>query len=556
MHGARGVLRVVEVYGAALLAEEMEQTSRWLAENTTDARQLIDGLDALMRSCVQLPTYLERVLGGGRDLALVLLPLLNDLRAVRGAPLLSEGTLLSLNLSSEKAPAGRQQNAGEPKLTVPQLARRLRPKFQAGLLALIRGEGTKGGLGSLSEAATRLEAAATTVAVFQLWWVAGALIDALRAGGLQASVTVKRLLGQADRELRRLYELGEPAYAEHPPIELLNNLLFYVARAETHGERIDAVRSSFRLNELLPVDDSVEQERESLSAPSVRLMRTVAAAIKEDLGRVKDALDIYTRKGGPPEELAPQVELLKKIGDTLAVLGLGSMRELVQGELTRLADIIGRRTPAEQDKLIDIAATLIGIEDGLDDALVRLIMPPGAPAPGAETDPEFRQVTEAVLRECIVNLARIKDLVGQSLDPIADPVSADAAPALARGITAGLLLLGRNRAMEVMRRVGTHVAAILGPGARPRSEEFIDRLADAIVGIEYYMETLQAGRGDPWYMLDNAERCLSALDQTLAGDGHVLPPVLTTAAALPAAPAARPATDPELVALFIEEAGE
>ena len=41
-----------------------------------------------------------------------------------------------------------------------------------------------------------------------------------------------------------------------------------------------------------------------LSAPSVRLMRTVAAAIKEDLGRVKDALDLYTRKGGPPEELA------------------------------------------------------------------------------------------------------------------------------------------------------------------------------------------------------------------------------------------------------------
>jgi chemosensory pili system protein ChpA (sensor histidine kinase/response regulator) len=561
MHGARGVLRVVEVYGAALLAEEMEQTSCWLAENTTDARQLIDGLDALMRSCVQLPTYLERVLGGGRDLALVLLPLLNDLRAVRGAPLLSEGTLLSLNLSSEKTPAGRQQQqAGEPKLTVSQWARRLRPKFQAGLLALIRGEGTEGGLGSLSEAAARLESAATTAAVFQLWWVAGALIDALRAGGLQASVTVKRLLGQADRELRRLYELGEPAYAEHPPIELLNNLLFYVARAETRGERIDSVRASFRLNELLPVDESVEQERESLSAPSVRLMHTVAAAIKEDLGRVKDALDLYTRKGGPPEELAPQVELLKKIGDTLAVLGLGSMRELVQSELARLADIIGRRVPAEQDKLIEIAATLIGIEDGLDDALVRLIMPPGAPAPGAETDPEFRQVTEAVLRECIVNLARIKELVDQSLDPIADPVSADAAPALARGITAGLLLLGRNRAMEVMRRVGTHVSAILGPGARPRSEEFIDRLADAIVGLEYYMETLQVGRGDPWYMLDNAERCLSALDQILAGGGPMLPAVLAAIpaprVAPPATAAPRPAIDPELIALFIEEAGE
>ena len=537
MGSARGVLRVVEVYGAALLAEEMEHTSRWLAGNDTDARQFVDGLDALMRASVQLPTYLERVLGGGRDLALVLLPLLNDLRAVRGASLLSEGTLLSLNLSSEKAPAAREAGAPEPKLTVPQWARRLRPKFQAGLLGLIRGEGEDRGLTALTEVANRMESLATTAPLYQLWWVTGALLDALRGGGLEASVTVKRLLGHVDRELKRLYGQGEESYSGAPPIELLNNLLFYVARATSRGERIDAVRSSFRLGELLPIDESVEQERESLSAPSVRLMRTVAAAIKEDLGRVKDALDLYTRKGGPPEELAPQVDLLKKIGDTLAVLGLGSVREQVQGELTRLSDIITRRTPAEQDTLIAIAATLIGVEDGLDDALVRLIMPPGAPAPGVETDPDFRQVTETVLRECIVNLARIKELLGHALDPTTDQAGLDAAPALARGITAGLLLLGRNRAMEVMRRIGEHVSSLLGPGSLSRNDEYIDRLADAIVGIEYYMETLQAGRGDPWYMLDNAERCLVALDSMRAATPRAAEPQQAPAPPPPAAKA-------------------
>ena len=231
------MLRVVEVYGAALLAEEMEQTSRWLAGNDTDARQFVDGLDALMRSSVQLPTYLERVLGGGRDLALVLLPLLNDLRAVRGAPLLSEGTLLSLNLSSEKAPAVPAIAAAtEQKLTVPQWARRLRPKFQAGLLGLIRGDGQDRGLTALADVANRMEAIATSAPLYQLWWVTGALLDALRAGGLEASVTVKRLLGHADRELKRLYAQGEEAYsgsaadraAEQPP---------FLCRARDHARR-------------------------------------------------------------------------------------------------------------------------------------------------------------------------------------------------------------------------------------------------------------------------------------------------------------------------------
>ena len=94
------------------------------------------------------------------------------------------------------------------------------------------------------------------------------------------------------------------------------------------------MRASFKLAELLPVDETIEQERESLSAPSVKLMRTVAAAIKEDLSKVKDVLDIFVRRGGgQSEELLPQLELLKKISDTLGVLGLGELRQRVQDEI-------------------------------------------------------------------------------------------------------------------------------------------------------------------------------------------------------------------------------
>jgi len=533
---ARGVLRVVEVYGGALLAEEMQLTARFLARGG-DARQQAEGLDALMRAAVQLPNYLERVLGGGRDLALVLLPLLNDLRAVRGASLLSEGTLLSLNLRSEQQPrsqAGYEQEG----LTVPQLARRLRPRFQVALLGLIRGENRAAQHEILADVAERVEAAATTGPLFQLWWVLGAVIEALRAGGLDESASIKRLLGNADRELRRLYELGEQKYAESPPLDLLNNLLFYVARATTDGPRVAAVRSSFRLAELLPADEAIEQEQESLSGPSVKLMHTVAAAIREDLTKVKDALDLFTRKGGQPEELAPQVELLRKIGDTLAVLGLGSLREHVQAELGRLSSLVARSIPAERDTLIGIAAVLISVEDSLDDALVQLIMPPGAPLAGVIQDSEFRQVAEAVLRECAINLARIKELVAQALEPGSDVVGIDGIAPLARGVTAGLLMLGKTRAMEIMDRSCRLMVELLQPGAERPPQRLIDRLADALVGIEYYMETLQAGRGDPWYMLDNAERCLAYVESRVAGT--------TEAAAAPAAPEPAAEAAPEL----------
>ena len=57
-------------------------------------------------------------------------------------------------------------------------------------------------------------------------------------------------------------------------------------------------------------------------------MKTVAAAIREDLTRVKDVLDIFVRKGATQvEDLAPQLEMLRKISDTLGVLGLGALRD-------------------------------------------------------------------------------------------------------------------------------------------------------------------------------------------------------------------------------------
>src|SRR5580698_2655593 len=398
LHSAHGVLRLVEVYGAALLAEEMEHVTRYLLSSGNDQKRQIDGLDALMRAMVQLPTYLERVLSGGRDLALVLLPLLNDLRSVRGSPLLSEGTLLLLNLKSDQPAQPQPQGRDEQSISVTQWARRLRPRFQIGLLGYIRGERTVQNLEILAKVAEKLEQVATTQPVFQLWWVIGAVLEAVRANGLEGSATLKRLLGQADRQIKTLYEIGEARYCEDPPVDLLNNLLYYVARATTGGGRIAAVRASFKLSELLPVDDSIEQERESLSAPSVKLMRTVAAAIKEDLSKVKDVLDIFVRRGGgASDELAPHLELLKKISDTLGVLGLGELRQRIQQEVGELAEIVTEGKTPSEEALVRVAGVLLAVEDSLDDQLVKLILP-NVEQSGAlpvEQDTEFRQVSEA-----------------------------------------------------------------------------------------------------------------------------------------------------------------
>jgi chemosensory pili system protein ChpA (sensor histidine kinase/response regulator) len=589
LHQVQGVLRMLEIHGAALLAEEMEQVAAYIRATAGDRKSQAESLDALMRAMVQLPSYLDRVLSGGRDLALVLLPLLNDLRAVRGSALLSEGTLLVLNLKSDKQPAPVPPAAGETPLSVEQWARRLRARFQVGLIGWIRGERVDQNLEILAAVAFKLEQVVTRQPVFQLWWVIGGVIEALMQRGLEGGISVKRLVGLADRELKRLYEETEARYAEHPPVELLNNLLYYIARADSKGPRVTAIRASFRLGELLPVDDTIEEERDSLSAPSVKLMRTVAAAIREDLGKVKDVLDIFVRRGGQPHELGPQVALLRKIGDTLGVLGLGDLRSKVQAEITRLDEIVAGTRPPDAAALVEIAATLIGVEDRLDADLVRMVMPQARiSGETAQDDADFHQVQAAVLRECILNLARVKESVAHNVSGTLDAAGLDSWPELMRGIQAGLLMLGKTRAVELIERIGESLRPVMQPGGTLLPADSLDRLADAIVSVEYYMETLQAGRTDPWYMLDNADACLTAVAQRAAravptvaplgaetfaktlkldpppgarrgrrDPGSTLPELRQPPTLAPKPPAPRaPVADPELLELFIEEAGE
>src|ERR1700739_955047 len=157
----QGVLRVLEIYGAALLAEEMEQVAQYLIATVQERKGQAESLDALMRAMVQLPSYLERVLAGGRDLALVLLPLLNDLRAVRGHALLSEGTLLLLNLKSDKQAQPQTITAGEAPMNVQPWAPRRRARYQMGLIGWIRGERAEQNLETLAAVARKLEQIAT-----------------------------------------------------------------------------------------------------------------------------------------------------------------------------------------------------------------------------------------------------------------------------------------------------------------------------------------------------------------------------------------------------------
>ena len=66
LHMVQGTLQMVELYGAAQLAEEMEQVATALLNGELDKKD--DAYDVLMRSMLQLPDYLESLQAGRQPL--------------------------------------------------------------------------------------------------------------------------------------------------------------------------------------------------------------------------------------------------------------------------------------------------------------------------------------------------------------------------------------------------------------------------------------------------------------------------------------------------------
>src|SRR3546814_6339646 len=99
---------------------------------------------------------------------------------------------------------------------------------------------------------------------------------------------------------------------------------------------LQELRETFDLDAAQPTETEISHAQGSLSGRNRALLDTVSAAVKEDLLRVKDVLDLHLRTDASNvAALQPQVEALGRVADTLGMLGLGVARNVVQQQRDR-----------------------------------------------------------------------------------------------------------------------------------------------------------------------------------------------------------------------------
>jgi chemosensory pili system protein ChpA (sensor histidine kinase/response regulator) len=523
LHQVRGTLQMVELYGATMAAEEMEILTQALLDNQVNNRN--DAFEVLMRGILQLPDYLEHLLAGHKDIPIVLMPLLNDLRAARGEALLSENALFTPDLTVA-APSNEIIDAD-----IIDLARKLRHNYHLGLLGWFRDKDCEASLKRIGDVIEKLRQAASEQEINRLLWVASGLVESLKHGGLNSSVSIKLLLGQLDRQIKKIIDNGITALSDEPPQDLLKNLLYYVATSQSSDERTRELKNAFNLDEVMPDTHSLEQARADLAGPNAALMGTVSAVLLEDLTRVKDSLDVFMRKEDSySAELKPLCDTLNQMADTLGMMGLGVQRRIVQDQVEILKAMANGERELEDNTLMDVAGAMLSLEASLQEASVARAANEEVEGAGEAVDPqqklreaEQQKLLRTVIEQAGYEFAHVKDTINDFSRNTASIEVLQAIPGSLDQIRGSLDILSLERASHLLDRCIRYVQTEILEKQIVPEEEALDAFADAVSSIEYYLESLAGKWGNPETILDIAEKSLETLDEYIQSDAAGTP---------------------------------
>ncbi len=523
LHQVQGTLQMLDFSGAAKLAQEMEMLAEKMSNDETFAKEA--NFEVLMRALLQMPGYLERVEEGQKDLPVILLPLINELRVSSGQIPISERELFSAETFHVIPPKATQKVSESDKTTAFQdNAKKLRAHFQKGLTGLIRGENPKESLSRIHKVLLRLEALTEGASVARLWWIADGFIFSITESGLYKKKEIHQLLAQVDKQIRRLSELGASAMSDIIPEKLLSDLLYFVARSHSTNARVESLKKEFNLSAVLADSQEVKKHQDKLTKPDSTAVTSVVGAINEELATVKDQLDLFIRaQVKDVGQLQSLVESLNRISDTLTLLELGIPRDVIRQQIVHVQGLIDSGKMPDDAVVMELASALLLVEVNLKNVNLNVISDSTDETDASNLsqvkakESQVDEATQALIKVARKSMQSAKDQMINYIASGFEQESLSDVPSLLDEVLGGVRIISFDEAARVLEVAKAFIVKrILEEKMHPK-EEHLDALADVITSVEYYLEASEEGasRGVD-SILKGAENSVNTLTQALA----------------------------------------
>ncbi|MDH5632287.1 MAG: Hpt domain-containing protein [Gammaproteobacteria bacterium] len=431
LHQVIGTLEMVELDGAAMLARELEAFVEALLDESVGAEE--NNFEILIRGILSIPDYLSRLEFGQPDVPIRLLPVINDLRRARATDLLNEVDFFSPDLSV-RPPYSEQAGDLPSEDDYGNMAKRLRPKFQASLLAWLRDTGSRDAVDTMVEVLDELSAKSRLGVIQQLFWVASGLLEAMMEGELEPNNERKKLLSKLDQQMKKLVEGGGRTELRDTSESLVKTILYELGGASNNLPRVGQLRKAFDLDLLLG-KVAVEGEDGIDQLPTPEVLESVAAALKTEIDTAQEHLSVYFDPDHEGERsLVVLIALLDKMSATIEMLGVPLLKKLIDalgdvcrgveiGEIETTDDasmVMARGLLLIENSARDISHSATDWKRHVEEGIVLLENLAGheTSLPGVEgfevsdgelTESDFRQLLSVVAEEIRANLSQVEE---------------------------------------------------------------------------------------------------------------------------------------------------
>jgi len=528
LHQVVGTLLMVELDGAAMLAQETEHLTE--AIYNSEVEDELAALESVTRGIIAIPDYLSRLQFGQPDIPLRLLPYINELRVARGEDPLPESDLFFPDLSVRPVEDTSEQLEPEE---FTENAKTLRKPLQNALLAWLRNESDPAPLKKIEDIFERIQKTAYSPIVEQLFWVAGGFVEALAEGSLGATNERKRLFARIDQEIKKLIDNdGKPAVRSVFET-LLKDILLEVGRAANKGLKVKTLKQAFSLERLMPVSEDGE---DASDLPTPEALQSVSAALTEEINSAQDILAAYfDRDRDEDASLEPLIPILSKMSSTMGMLNVDPLKGLVD-ELIEVCKAIGEgRIESLEDASMKMARGLLvvaqGTEEmgdsmsdwkrGVDDAtiMLRLLHDPDAAQPGVDgfevsdgelSDNEYRQLVGVVGEEVRVNLGHIEEALETYAADDSLTGELERINTYLLQIEGAVQILGQEELAALTSRTIDAINELMH-GNLTSSPKTLEALAVAVGTIGAYLDGLQYDRPNVDSLLEVADYELRSL---------------------------------------------
>jgi chemosensory pili system protein ChpA (sensor histidine kinase/response regulator) len=547
--------------GATLVVEEMITLCDELGRQNVRDRKKAFG--AMMDAIVVVPSYLDRLQAGHHDLPILLLPVINELRAAYNANIVSEATLFAPSLDVPLPELERAADEHEPAFdeAFNAFAQRMCRQWETALLHWLQTQDNLELLSPLHSVCETMHRRVERLDLRRLWWIAAEVIGGLLDGVTDNDMHLRRLFARLHLTLKTLSGGGEDATDAQSIDSISQALLFHIAQAKPGSAGVDNLRERFHLQELVPDRDVLIRARGAVTGRNRELYISLGTAVRDELSLIKDALDLELRTGKVEHHRREQShEALLRLKDTLKMMGLGDSAQSIEKLLPTFdASEDPDHDPDHRSRnalLMELAGELIQVESVLEEQITTL----GEPLQEEQEDSfidlpwhEQRRIRTHLLDETVVSLHQVQDGVRRHFDgdqkaDYTTPMEhiAGAMELIGETETASLALKLRNALGNLLRT--TRAESAISP-------EKLEAVTDAVAAFELYLAGCrdhQSNRGRFFEILKDR------LDHLPVGEMEVVKtttpaPAEDTATTETPDTAVETALDPEILEVFLEE---